>query len=102
MRSAPVPVTAEELLTSQPLHEAIFRDAAESHMPVAMAALRFLGECTAYNPCLRLRTPLWPLRQSGLLSVLQNGMQGIYDVKPSVMLAAWTGLQSSEGFDVMA
>ena len=60
VRSAPVPVTVEELLTSQPLREAIFRDTAESHMPVAMGALRFLGECAAHTPCLPLPRPLWP------------------------------------------
>ena len=60
VRSAPVPVTTEELLTSQPLHEAIFRDAAASHPPVAMGALRFLGESSAYTTYLMTCAPQWP------------------------------------------
>ncbi len=60
VRSAPVPVTVEELLTSQPLQEAIFRDAAGSHVPVAMAALRFLGEYIASTNHLMLQIPFWP------------------------------------------
>ena len=67
VRSAPVPVTAEELLQSQPLHEAIFRDAAESHLPVAMGALRFLGELTAYRTYVLPCVPQWP---SGLSSLV--------------------------------
>lgn len=44
VRSAPVPASAEQLLTSRSLHAEIFSDAAKDYMPVAMPALRFLGE----------------------------------------------------------
>ena len=75
VRSAPVPVTVEELLTSQPLHAAIFRDAAESHLPVAMAALRFLGEPAACTILLMPRLiPGHEVR--GLMFVFKKAMRG--------------------------
>lgn len=74
VRSAPVPVTVKELLTSQPLHEASFRDAGVSHQPVALGALRFLGEWAAHTFLCCPRTSL----SSGLGSLvcgLSQGMQ---------------------------
>ena len=47
VRSAPVPASAEQLLTSRSLHAEIFSDAAKDYMPVAMPAMRFLGELRA-------------------------------------------------------
>ena len=108
-------MTALDLLQNSPLHEAIFRDSGVRFQPVAMGALRFLGQPAAHfdsEACLRIACTadasqcrsesfcsvalamMWQCNSASCTALTPEALQ----LQPFVMHWLWTSLPGVSAF----